>query len=81
MAVNERDFLIKILDESDPEGGTFIQEKIMTDAEKILKWLDYAIEVNRTEWIKSREEYWSGRMVAYRNMKQRILENDFEVED
>lgn len=51
----------------------------MTDSEKMLAWLEYAINVNYDEYHDSGDSYWGGRMSAYRNVKQRLKDNDFEI--
>lgn len=50
----------------------------MTDPEKIIAWLDYAIETNYDEYHESGDAYWGGRMSAYRNVRERLRDNDFE---
>lgn len=51
----------------------------MIDTEKILNWLQYAIDVNYDEYHESGDGYWGGRMAAYRNVRERIREGDFDA--
>lgn len=51
----------------------------MTDTEKMLAWLDYAIQENSSQYIKTEDDYWNGRMVAYRIVKERLVSGNFEI--
>lgn len=49
-----------------------------SDKEKMLAWLDYAINVNYEEYHESGDDYWGGRMSAYRNVRERLRTGDFD---
>lgn len=51
----------------------------MIDTEKMLAWLDYAIMVNYNEYQDSGDSYWGGRMSAYRNVRERLRDGNFEI--
>ncbi|QDK01485.1 hypothetical protein SEA_LEEROYJENKINS_89 [Microbacterium phage LeeroyJenkins] len=51
----------------------------MIEEEKILAWLDYAIQVNYDEYHDSGDGYWGGRMSAYRNVRERLISGEFET--
>lgn len=51
----------------------------MTDKEKMLVWLEYAINVNYDEYHESGDGYWGGRMSAYRNVRERLMTGDFDI--
>lgn len=50
----------------------------MISTEKILKWLDYAVYINRVEFEVSQDNYYQGRMVSYRRVRDAIKDGDFD---